>query len=152
MAAVDWKKRGLPYCTVYVITTEDEWPIKIGIAVCPVKRVANLQTAHWKRLMVWAAGWCPTIADARRLERKCHQSATELDLWLLGEWFALKPQKALEMVRFNATIVGVEFNETFPEGDVVAKWEGYRDAIERVLDHRKKPLPIAGLNKSRARG
>jgi len=128
---VDWRVNKLPYCTVYVIAPEASWPSKIGIATCARKRVAALQCSHWKRLAVTHCYWAPSVADARKVEKKAHALIKdEPNGFLLGEWFNKKPNEAAEIVRFAALSAGVELNDTIE--DMGAR-ESIRDRWEQGL-------------------
>lgn len=132
----DWKTHKLPYCTVYIIAPEAHWPCKIGVSTYGRKRLASLQTSHWKRLYVTHSFWCGTIKEATAVEAKAHQMLDEEEVWLLGEWFDKRPDKAAEVVRFSAEVLGIELNdrveESEPLEEVRAWWEreasAYRSA------------------------
>lgn len=112
----DWRAIGLPYCSVYVVAPIDGWPCKIGISTNPMKRVSALQTASWKQLEV---AWCcfvESVNVAKALERRSHDALTQQSLWLHGEWFDLRPDKAKELVAFEAALAGVETQEALPPG------------------------------------
>lgn len=148
----DWRSMGLPYCSVYVVAPIDGWPCKIGISTNPMKRIATLQTSCWKQLEVAWCGWAPTLQDAKAIEIRAHQALSDQALWLHGEWFDLRPDKAAELVAFEASLAGIECQTTLPPGvasDFVQKLYtsrygtpgGIRDKAER--DHEK--LVIKGL-------
>lgn len=115
---VNWKSFGLPYCNVYVIAPDRHWPVKVGISITAEKRLATLQTSHWKRLFVTHCFWCPTIADAKRVERKAHAMLTEDNALLLGEWFDRNPDQAADVVRFAADVEGVDLGTTIEREDI----------------------------------
>jgi len=113
---VDWRAMGLPNCCVYVIAPIDGWPCKIGISASPHKRVSALQTASWKQLRVYWSAHLPSAAEARALEAKAHAVLTERNLWLHGEWFDLRPDKAIELLQFEAAIAGLDVNDRLAAG------------------------------------
>lgn len=115
----DWKKYGLPYCTLYLISPDNDWPCKVGISAAPRKRVTNLQTALWRPLKVDYSVWCRTREQARELERGIHETLDEDGRWMMGEWFDMKARDAVELVHFKAAVLGVECFETLPDGEIV---------------------------------
>ena len=112
----DWRAMKLPFCSVYIVSPLDGWPCKIGISTSPQKRVAGLQTACWKQLRVAWSGYLPNIQQAKGLEQKAHQSLTDQSLWLHGEWFDLRPDKAQELVSFEAMMMGLDLKTVLEEG------------------------------------
>lgn len=126
----DWRAMGLPNCTLYVVAPLDGWPCKIGVSTAPAKRVSVLQTSVWKQLHV---AWCchlPTLAQAKELERKSHQTLTDRALWLHGEWFDLRPDKAAELVKFEALMLGLNAVDILAPGTVE------REFVQKVYDAR----------------
>lgn len=112
----DWKKVGLPYCTIYVIGPIDGWPCKIGISTCALRRINSLQTSVWKQLEVKWCAWAPTVNAARKVEAQAHRTLTDMAKWLHGEWFDLRPDKAIELVQFEAELLGVPIETRLPDG------------------------------------
>jgi hypothetical protein len=117
----DWRALGAPNCAVYVVAPTDGWPCKIGISTCPRKRLSGLQTSVWKQLEVKWCGHLPSVKSAKALETKCHQTLTDRNLWLQGEWFDLRPDKAVELVQFEAMMLGLELIDAMEEGS--PEWE-----------------------------
>jgi hypothetical protein len=117
---IDWRDYDRPYCSLYVVTPDNDWPCKVGISVSPRKRVMGLQTSVWRPLKVAACFWCPTIQDARRLEMRVHQMLTDDKKWMHGEWFDMKPGPTCEMINFAACIAGIECNSTIDEPEIRA--------------------------------
>jgi len=107
----DWKKFGLPYCSIYVIAPEGHWPSKVGISTFARKRVQALQTSHWKMLVVKKCYWAETVADARAVEQKVHSILKEDQAYLLGEWFDKSPTQAAEVIEFAAMALGIVIND-----------------------------------------
>lgn len=117
----DWRAIGAPNCTIYVIAPLDGWPCKIGVSTSPRKRLAGLQTSVWKQLQVKWCAHLPTVQQAKALERRCHETLTERSLWLHGEWFDLRPDKAIELVQFEALMAGFECAEQLERG--TSEWD-----------------------------
>lgn len=81
-------------CSVYVIGFDlDKSPSKVGIAGDPVKRMANLQTAHHQRLVLAGSWATPEREIARELEKAFHDVMSEHRL--SGEWFDLTPKACM---------------------------------------------------------
>lgn len=118
----DWKSNGYPYCGVYVVSPDNRWPSKIGISQVPSQRVAGIQTGVWRKVDVAKYGYCMSVKDARALERKVHDTMKQDGLLLYGEWFDIRPDKAFEVIEFQAMNLGVEFRTDFPD-------ERVRDAL-----------------------
>lgn len=112
----DWRAIRVPYCSIYVIAPADGWPCKIGISTAPRKRVAGLQTACWKQLDVKWCGFLANVQQAKELERRAHRALTDQAKWLHGEWFDLRPDKAVDLVQFEAALGGMEVQTELPAG------------------------------------
>lgn len=139
IAAVDWLSFGLPYCTVYVVTTQDQWPCKIGFSSAPLKRIVALQTSHWKRLIVWGGFWASDEAGARKVEGAVHSALEAQGKALLGEWFDIKPEPALETVERLASEVGVAVSDDFPSPEVR---DGMVALATQRLERRVMAYPV----------
>lgn len=138
---VDWKKYGLPHCTLYVVSTDSLWPCKVGISVAPRKRIVSLQTSVWRPLHVADCMWMPTVAEAKRLEGEVHRRLAEDGKWLHGEWFDLRAKEAADLVRFTADVVGIECRSTVPEGPVRADMShmlSWAQVSDNLVAHNQK--------------
>lgn len=130
--AVDWKGRGLPHCSIYIIAPDAHWPCKIGISVNPRKRVSTLQTSHWKTLAIPRCFWAETVRDARLIEAKAHQMLKDDNCFLLGEWFDKSPEQAAEVVEFAALSVGAPLHDRITQPDIAA------DVIREMQDYTRQ--------------
>ncbi len=110
---INWKKLGLQYCGVYVITTDSLYPCKIGISQNPAKRVASLQTAHWRQVQITEYRWCNNVCEAKKIEAAAHNHLSGKKL--LGEWFDVRPQEALEAIEWASVMENIEVNNGIPE-------------------------------------
>lgn len=151
----DWRSMGLPYCSIYIVAPIDGWPCKVGISTNPMKRISTLQTSCWKQLEVKWCGWAPTMQQAKEVEMKSHASLTNLGLWLHGEWFDMRPEKAADLVAFEAELAGVSCSTELPPGvatDFVQKLytsrygtpAGIASKAER--DHEKNARSVWAVN------
>lgn len=127
----DWKAAGLPYCSLYIVTPDGNWPCKIGISVNASKRLIGLQTSVWKPLRVAKCYWTATVLQARTLEKAIHKRLTEDNAWLHGEWFAMRPDKATDVVEFVALVEGIELYDKIDNPKVMAAIESEVDKCRR---------------------
>lgn len=116
---VDWRAHQLPYCSLYIVSPDNSWPCKVGISVAPRKRVMGLQVSVWRPLRVAHCFWCPSIKDARSLEARLHETLTKDNKWLHGEWFDMRPEDAVDLVQFEAAMIGVECNSVIEEPHII---------------------------------
>lgn len=105
---INWKREGYPYCGIYVISPDNRWPSKIGISQNPAKRVIELQVACWRKLDIAEYCFAADMAAARLVEQKSHEILIESDRLMQGEWFDMRPDKAMDVIKFAALKVGVE--------------------------------------------
>lgn len=136
---INWKTNGYPYCGVYVITTDSLYPCKIGISINPIKRLANLQTSHWRPLQISGYRWCESQADAVKVEAKAHDILTDEGKALLGEWFDVRVEKAVEAMEWAALTLNVALNKHIPNDDVNIRLALTRLSNELAVDamHRR---------------
>ena len=97
--------------------------------------MAELQTSHWKRLVVTHCFWTPSVADARKVEKKAHALIKdEPNGFLLGEWFNKKPHEAAEVVQFAALSVNVDLGDTIEDWQVRQSiWKLWKRGMEEDL-------------------
>jgi hypothetical protein len=129
---VDWKREQLPYCGVYVISTDSLFPCKIGVSVNPAKRLASLQTSHWRGLQISEYRWCETVADATRVEREAHKILRAHDKALLGEWFDVRPSEAVEAMEWAALTVGATLRSDIPTPGLEERLRRIASDIDRA--------------------
>lgn len=85
---------------IYLITTEDNWPVKIGVSHTPEKRLKALQCASWKELKIFKLfDCCGPTAAAFTLEAKIHRELKYKQL--SGEWFDIKAEDALNLIEYE---------------------------------------------------
>jgi hypothetical protein len=112
---IDWKRAGYPFCGIYVVTPDNLWPSKVGISTNPTRRLISLQCACWKPLQISEYRYCDTQEAARAVEARVHGMLDESGLGLSGEWFDLRPDKALDAIEFAASVLGVEIRSDIPD-------------------------------------
>lgn len=115
---VNWRQHGLPYCGIYAVSPDNRWPTKIGISQNPVKRLISLQNSHWRKLDIWEYRYAENFVAARKIEAKAHEMLRSEGKCLQGEWFDIRPDKALEVIEFAAMTLGVEICSAIPNNDV----------------------------------
>jgi hypothetical protein len=128
----DWKRYKLPYCSLYVVSPDGNWPCKVGISVNPYKRLLSLQTSVWKRLKVTDCFWLEGVKEARELEKQVHRRLTGDNVWLHGEWFDMRPKDAREMIEFVSAVEGIEVNDKIHNEMVI---EDLRRELSRSMDN-----------------
>lgn len=121
---VDWRELGLPHCHVYVVGPLATTPVKVGIAVDGLARLAGLQTGNWHELYVLKAGWAESVADARQIERDAHKVLQARNL--TGEWFSVTAEEAIEAVSTAARRRGLPFHTDIPTEHVDLVFDAVR--------------------------
>lgn len=129
---VDWKAYGYPYCGIYAVSPDNRWPTKIGISTIPSQRVAALQTACWRRLDIAAYVYCDSVKDARAVEQKTHKILSDDAKIMNGEWFDIKPDKAMEVVSFAAATLGIEIRNDVPDEKIAKLLYTFTNGRERA--------------------
>lgn len=124
----DWRGHGLPYCSLYVVSPDGNWPCKVGISTNAYKRLVALQTSVWKPLKVTGCYWLKTVKEARELEKQVHRRLTGDNVWLHGEWFDMRPKDAKEMIEFVSLVEGIEINDKIDNPSVI---EGIEASINQ---------------------
>lgn len=112
---VNWRQHGYPYCGLYCVSPDNRWPTKIGISQNPTKRIIALQNACWRRLDIAAYRYAVDFAAAREVEKRAHEILKEEGKLLSGEWFDIRPDKALDVIEYAAMGIGVELRKDIPD-------------------------------------
>jgi hypothetical protein len=128
---INWKESGLPYCGIYIVTTDSLYPCKIGISQNPGKRLASLQTSHWRLLQISDYRWCESKSEARKIERLTHKHFKENNKLLHGEWFDTRPKEAAEALDWVGVAEGIAVNKHVPD---CIKLEFYIENLGRQND------------------
>lgn len=115
---VNWRAWDLPYCSLYVVSTDSKWPCKIGISIDPVKRISGIQTGVWRRVDVHKCFYLKSVKEARTLEQKIHRTLTDQGKWLHGEWFDMRPEQTTDIIEFEAMILGLDINSEIQEDEI----------------------------------
>lgn len=85
----------LPDSKLYIITTLEFYPTKIGVSIAPERRLRHLQTANWKQLQLYKEFECPG-RKAFFIESTIHRKLEKKIL--LGEWIDISAIEAEIMV------------------------------------------------------
>lgn len=97
---------------IYVVTTSDGFPCKVGITNDLSLRLTQLQCGNWNKLK---AAWYSFVVDGgsnrranvwaafdtvpQKLEIAVHRKMKALDLHLSGEWFAVGVDDCVSVIR-----------------------------------------------------
>jgi hypothetical protein len=81
---------------VYVIAPLAGYPVKIGVAEKPTKRLAGIQTSCWEELVIHGLYRADNKSNAYRLEKLSHKRLG--DRRIIGEWFNVFASDALEVL------------------------------------------------------
>lgn len=81
---------------VYVIGPLAGYPVKIGVAEKPTKRLAGIQAHCWEELMIHSLYQANNRGNAYRLEKLAHKRLA--DSHMIGEWFNVFAADAVEIV------------------------------------------------------
>lgn len=107
------------YRGVYVITTEDRYPCKIGITNDLPLRLSMLQCGNWEKLVpvYFAFAFKPGLGGARErgfnavrrsaeaFERVAHETLTDIEVTrLVGEWFDIDAADAIAALQKIADV------------------------------------------------
>ncbi len=122
---VNWRAEGYAFCGIYVISPDNRWPSKIGVSQNPVKRLIGLQTACWKKLDIAEYKYAVDFAAARLVEQMVHQILKDDGKLMYGEWFDLKPDKAMEVIDFAALQLNIELRSDVPDLKIQEKTKKY---------------------------
>lgn len=82
---------------LYVVGVDGIPVSKIGVSRCPVLRRDCLQQNHWADLSLHAVLWC-CVKKAETIEGTALKAAEEMGVRLNGEWVAMEPSEALELL------------------------------------------------------
>ena len=97
---------------IYVVTTSDGFPCKVGITNDLSLRLTQLQCGNWNKLKaVWYSFvvkggsnrktnvWAAFDTAPQKLETAVHRKMRALDLHLSGEWFAVGADDCVSVIR-----------------------------------------------------
>jgi len=125
--------------SIYLITTETDAPVKVGIAADPRSRFGDIQSAHFVVLRLHRAWWLPGRPISKRVENafKKHFKSRNVR----GEWFDIP----------------LSDGEAFIEGEIgkLRTWGVQEIDVIELMDHRARqhlplpqdaPSPLAGVS------
>ena len=108
-----------------MISPDNRWPCKVGISQNPSKRVTSIQTSCWRRVDIAEYRYCANSNQARAVEKKVHDTLTADGILMHGEWFDIRPDKALDIIEFSAMTLGVELRHDIPDDQLREKLRGF---------------------------
>jgi len=91
--------------TVYLLTTVQGSPVKIGISEDPVRRIGTIQSSHYEDLRFHRFWWLPGVAVATRIEAAFKQNNVAENI--RGEWFDMTPGEAERKIEAEIQKLGV---------------------------------------------
>lgn len=131
---IDWTKAGRrradgAYC-VYVITTTDQYPTKIGISDNIKRRFSGIQSSNWMSLLLVRHWWLVGKPLSERVEREAGARLKAAGKHIRGEWFGITSAEACSLV---AGLIG-EFGFSFKtedqlEADEARKAQKFLNAV-----------------------
>ena len=130
------RKQG--FHSLYLVTTDTDSPVKVGIAEDPVKRLGDLQTANFVPLRMHRFWWMPGKRITARVESAFKERFQSMNV--RGEWFDLPLQTA----------------ETFVEDAIssLGTWGVRQSDLVGFMDQRERekyalpsaaPTPLRGV-------
>ena len=124
--------------SLYLITTEDAVPVKVGIATDPAHRFASIQSCNFVLLRLHRFWWLPGRQISARIESgfKKHFSAR----CVRGEWFDVPLSKAEEFVEAAIRDIGTW---GVVEKEVVGLMDHY--ARSKLSVPPDAPSPLRGV-------
>jgi hypothetical protein len=81
---------------VYIIGPTGSYPVKIGCAEKPTKRLLGIQTSCWEELMIHGLYKADTKSNAYRLEKLAHKRLDKRRM--MGEWFNVFVEDAVSVL------------------------------------------------------
>jgi hypothetical protein len=114
--------------SLYLITTETDAPVKVGIAADPRSRFGDIQSAHFVVLRLHRAWWLPGRPISKRIEDEFKEHFKAYNV--RGEWFDMPLAEAEAFIQ-----AGIAKLRTWGAAEI--------DVVE-LMDHRARqhfPLP-----------
>ena len=96
--------RARGYCSLYLLSSGEARPVKVGITNDPVRRLDDFQTAHYRTLEFHRVWWMAGQPIASRLE-----SAFKLYFFpdhIRGEWYDIDLAEAVAFVEETIVSMG----------------------------------------------
>jgi hypothetical protein len=90
---------------LYVFGVGDLPVAKIGVSHCPISRLEQIQREHWADISVYAIAWCGN-GKSETIEQTALAAADEMGVKLRGEWVAMEPAEAFELILKSARYTG----------------------------------------------
>jgi hypothetical protein len=130
------KKQG--FHSLYLVTTDTNSPVKVGIAANPVHRLGDLQSANFVELHIYRYWWMPGRRITARIESafKDHFRSRNVR----GEWFDLPLPTAEAFIETSIRSLGT--------------WGVRQYDLVEFMDHRERqkyhlppdaPTPLRGV-------
>lgn len=122
-------------CHVYIIAHLDGrspcGPVKVGISASPERRLAAIQTANPKHLVLLCTFATPNREMAKILESAFHEVMAANRL--AGEWFDIPPMRSVKLMCDNFRGAFKHFLGSDPEvHDMAVEVSGLRENEEKL--------------------
>jgi hypothetical protein len=136
-------------CHVYIIAhmvgRKPVAPVKVGISSSPEKRLATLQTANPKPLVLLCTFATPNREMAKVLESAFHE--VRASDRLAGEWFNIHPMIAVKLMCDNVRGAFRHFLGSDPEvHDIAVEFSGLRANEEKLAQWAAATTPNTNDN------
>jgi hypothetical protein len=116
--------------SVYLITTGKGWPVKVGIAADPVRRLNGLQNANFETLRFHRFWWVAGRPVAARIEQAFKaRFATSA---IRGEWFDVAATNAEAFIADTIHSLGTWGIDQEQAGRLMEEWQ--RHCMEKSLE------------------
>lgn len=124
--------------SLYLVTTDTDHPVKVGIAEDPLRRLSDLQTSNFTSLHIHRFWWMPGRRITARIESafKDHFQSQNIR----GEWFDLALPTAEAFIEASIRSLGT--------------WGVRQSDLVGFMDHRQRqkygippdaPTPLRGV-------
>jgi hypothetical protein len=136
---------------VYFILAPQSGHVKIGISDVPVKRLRELQTAHFDKLELITTVACRSRTHARELESQLHSYFVEF--YTNGEWFRISREQIEDLLHFaeifsNGVVPNVLPTARWRSDEQVALIQAFGVGIDDALKlYLSKHPEFAGLSR-----
>jgi hypothetical protein len=129
---------GHGFHSLYLVTTERDAPVKIGITDDPVRRLGDLQSANFALLRLHRFWWLPGQPISGRIERAFKDHFRSCNI--RGEWFELPLPDAEVFVERAIRRLGTWGIQEAEMIDLMAQFERRRFSLPPDA-----PAPLRGV-------
>lgn len=148
------KKNRVLITGLYIVSTPEKWPCKIGITKDLKSRVSDMQVGAWGEVLAYEFylvhigsskdGFYHATNSAVMLERDCHAKLKELDLHIRGEWFNIDVESARLVVQKVAGMGGYKLATSGTVANHISnmviqpgEFEFYEGVLAKAIDNQQ---------------